>query len=269
MGCATQPRRVACASAPSTRGWPTSSPAAPSRTDSNASRTMLFDIEALRWGDELCDALGVPPATLPEAAPSASVLGETDPDAFLGARVPRRRHGGRPAGGAVRPGLPRPGPRQEHVRDRQLRAAERRAAPSAGAARTAEHDRLGNRRPRRLRARGKRVRHRRRGPVAARRARGSSTRPPRPRRMAESLDSNDGVYFVPALTGLGSPHWDPYARGTIVGLTRGTRPRAPRARGARGDRLPDRRRGGGDGGRVRRSRSANCGLTAARSATAG
>ena len=33
---------------------------------------------------------------------------------------------------------------------------------------------------------------------------------------------NDGVYFVPALTGLGSPHWDPYARGTIVGLTRGT-----------------------------------------------
>ena len=39
--------------------------------------------------------------------------------------------------------------------------------------------------------------------------------------LARSLDSNDGVYFVPALTGLGSPHWDPYARGTIVGLTRG------------------------------------------------
>jgi glycerol kinase len=40
--------------------------------------------------------------------------------------------------------------------------------------------------------------------------------------LAQSLQSNDGVYFVPALTGLGSPHWDPYARGTIVGLTRGT-----------------------------------------------
>ncbi len=40
--------------------------------------------------------------------------------------------------------------------------------------------------------------------------------------LAASLDSNDGVYFVPALTGLGSPHWDPHARGTIVGLTRGT-----------------------------------------------
>jgi glycerol kinase len=40
--------------------------------------------------------------------------------------------------------------------------------------------------------------------------------------LAGSLDGNDGVYFVPALTGLGSPHWDAYARGTIVGLTRGT-----------------------------------------------
>ena len=39
--------------------------------------------------------------------------------------------------------------------------------------------------------------------------------------LAASLEGNDGVYFVPALTGLGSPHWDPYARGTIVGLTRG------------------------------------------------
>jgi glycerol kinase len=40
--------------------------------------------------------------------------------------------------------------------------------------------------------------------------------------MAASLESNDDVYFVPALTGLGSPYWDPYARGAILGLTRGT-----------------------------------------------
>jgi glycerol kinase len=39
--------------------------------------------------------------------------------------------------------------------------------------------------------------------------------------LAGSLDSNDGVYLVPAFTGLGSPHWDPYARGTLTGLTRG------------------------------------------------
>ncbi|MDQ3820184.1 MAG: FGGY-family carbohydrate kinase, partial [Acidobacteriota bacterium] len=40
--------------------------------------------------------------------------------------------------------------------------------------------------------------------------------------LARSLDSNEGVYFVPALVGLGAPHWDPYARGTITGITRGT-----------------------------------------------
>ena len=50
----------------------------------------------------------------------------------------------------------------------------------------------------------------------------SSSAPTRPSSSPRSLDSNDGVYFVPALTGLGSPHWDPYARGTVVGLTRGS-----------------------------------------------
>lgn len=40
--------------------------------------------------------------------------------------------------------------------------------------------------------------------------------------MARSLDSNEDVYFVPALSGLGTPHWDPNARGIIIGLTRGT-----------------------------------------------
>ncbi|CAN5643606.1 hypothetical protein BH20ACT11_BH20ACT11_09140 [soil metagenome] len=40
--------------------------------------------------------------------------------------------------------------------------------------------------------------------------------------LARSVDDNGGVYFVPALVGLGAPHWDPYARGTVVGLTRGS-----------------------------------------------
>ncbi len=40
--------------------------------------------------------------------------------------------------------------------------------------------------------------------------------------LAETVEDNGGVYFVPALTGLGAPHWDQYARGTIVGITRGT-----------------------------------------------
>jgi glycerol kinase len=45
---------------------------------------------------------------------------------------------------------------------------------------------------------------------------------PETEELARSISSNDGVYFVPALTGLGAPHWQPDARGTIVGLTRGT-----------------------------------------------
>ena len=44
--------------------------------------------------------------------------------------------------------------------------------------------------------------------------------------LAASVADTGGVYLVPAFTGLGAPHWDPDARGTIVGLTRGTRPRA-------------------------------------------
>src|SRR5439155_23059810 len=40
--------------------------------------------------------------------------------------------------------------------------------------------------------------------------------------LAESVPDSGGAYLVPAFTGLGAPHWDPYARGTIVGLTRGT-----------------------------------------------
>lgn len=40
--------------------------------------------------------------------------------------------------------------------------------------------------------------------------------------MASSLQFNDDVYFVPALVGLGAPHWHPYARGALMGVTRGT-----------------------------------------------
>jgi len=68
--------------------------------------------------------------------------------------------------------------------------------------------------------------------------------------LARSVDTTDGVYVVPAFTGLGAPHWDQRARGTIVGMTRGTRKEhVVRAR-PRVDRLPDARCRGGDGGRL-------------------
>ena len=98
------------------------------------------------------------------------------------------------------------------------------------------------------------TRSRRRSSSPARRCSGcatgsASSRPrPTPRRW-RARSTATTASMVPAFTGLGAPHWDPYARGTIVGLTRGTGARAPRTRGARGDRLPDGRRRARDGGR--------------------
>jgi glycerol kinase len=188
---------------------------------SNASRTMLYDIGELCWSDELCDALGVPVASLPEAAPSAGILGETHPDAFLGAKVPLAGMAGDQQAAlfgqaCLEPGLgkntygtgsfvlqnagPKPPPPREGLLNTiawgiggRVDYAIEASVFVTGAAVQWLRDGLG---------------------IIADAA---ETEP-----LAASLDSNDGVYFVPALTGLGSPHWDPYARGTIVGLTRGT-----------------------------------------------
>ena len=58
--------------------------------------------------------------------------------------------------------------------------------------------------------------------MAARRSAASSASSAEVEALAASVPDNGGVYLVPAFAGLGAPHWDPYARGTIVGLTRGT-----------------------------------------------
>ena len=86
---------------------------------------------------------------------------------------------------------------------------------------------------------------------------GSIRTAPEVEALAASVPDNGGVYLVPAFAGLGAPHWDPYARGTIVGLTRGTTAGAPRARRARSDRVSrvaDRARRHGRRCRHRRSR---------------
>ena len=180
---------------------------------------MLFDIRRLAWDPELCDLLGVDPARLPEPLPSAHVYGTTGE---FGGEVPVAGIAGDQQAALFGQACHQPGPGEEHLRHRQLRPPQHRRAGAAPARRAARHGRLGARRGGRLRAGGLDLRHRRRRAVAARRARRSSTAAAETEALAASLDSNDGVYFVPALTGLGSPHWDPYARGTIVGLTRGS-----------------------------------------------
>ncbi len=188
---------------------------------SNASRTMLFDIGSLAWSDELCDALGVPVGALPEAVPSAALLGETDPDAFHGARVPVSGMAGDQQAAlfgqaCLQPGLGKntygtgsfvlqnAGPQPPPVREGLLNTIAWGIGGRVDYAVEAS-----------MFVTGAAVQWLRDGLGIIREAADTE-------RLAASLDSNDGVYFVPALTGLGSPHWDPYARGTIVGLTRGS-----------------------------------------------
>ena len=71
---------------------------------SNASRTMLFDIDRLEWSAELCDLFGVPPKALPEVRPSSGDFGVAAAEWF-GSAIPIAWRGRRPAGGALWTGM--------------------------------------------------------------------------------------------------------------------------------------------------------------------
>jgi glycerol kinase len=189
---------------------------------SNASRTMLFDIHRLDWDGELCELLGVPLSCLPEARPSAEPYGETDPDAFLGASVPLAGIAGDQQAALYGQACVSEGLGKNTYGTGSfvlMNAGPRAPAASPGLLTTVAWG-LPGRTDYALEASifvtGAAVQWLRDGL-------GLIDSPGETEAMAASLDSNDGVYFVPALTGLGSPHWDPYARGTIVGITRGTR----------------------------------------------
>ena len=184
----------------------------------NASRTLLFDIRALAWDAELCALLGVDPWQLPEPLPSAHVYGTTTE---FGGEVPVAALAGdqqaalfgqacHAAGSAkntygtgsfvlLNAGADVPEPGDGLLATVACGTADRPAYAIeasifvTGAALQWLRDGLG---------------------IVADAGESEA--------LAASLEGNDGVYFVPALTGLGSPHWDPHARGTIVGLTRGS-----------------------------------------------
>ena len=200
--------------------------------------------------------LGVDPERLPGAAPVGAGLRDDD-------RV-RRRGPGRRASPATsrrrcsaRPATRRD--REEHLRNRQLRPPPHRWRGSRRrSSGLLDHGRLRDRRGRGLRARGLDLRHRRRGAVAARRARDHRGRRPRRRPSRPRSRATTASTSSRRSPGLGSPHWDPYARGTIVGLTRGSG-RAHLARAAleaTAYQTVDavRRAGGGGRGAPRRAR---------------
>ena len=138
---------------------------------SNASRTMLFDIDRGAWSDELLELFGVPRSCLPEVRPSSGRFGITDPDRAAGLARAGLGHRRRSAGRVVRPGVLLPRHDQEHLRHRLVRARQPGRLAPAPRRRPAHHGGVAARRGHDLRHGGVDLRHRRRGAMAARRAR--------------------------------------------------------------------------------------------------
>jgi glycerol kinase len=185
---------------------------------SNASRTMLFDIRKLAWDPELCELLGIDAGRLPEPLPSAHVYGTT---AEFGGEVPVAGIAGDQQAALFGQACQRPGTAKNTYGTGSfvlLNTGAEAPSPPDGLLTTVAWG-LGEEVAYALEASifvtGAAVQWLRDGL-------GIIDEAAQTEALAASLDSNDGIYFVPALTGLGSPHWDPYARGTIVGLTRGS-----------------------------------------------
>ncbi len=188
---------------------------------SNASRTMLYDIEAGRWDPELLALFGVPPRALPEVRTSAGALGVTRPQALHGHVAAVAGVAGDQQAALFGQACTDPGMGKNTYGTGSfvlLHAGFAAPAPAEGLLGTVAWG-IGAARAYALEASifvtGAAVQWLRDGLGIIADAAESEA-------LAASLQSNEQVYFVPALTGLGSPHWDPHARGTIVGLTRGS-----------------------------------------------
>ncbi len=186
---------------------------------SNASRTLLFNIREQRWDEELCDMLGVPVGSLPDARSNAEVYGETEE---FGGSVPVCGMAGDQQAALFGQGCHEPGlGKNTYGTGNFLLQNAGAGSPllERGLITTIAWG-LENRVDYALESSmfvtGAALQWLRDGLGVIETAAETEE-------LAASLESNDGVYFVPALTGLGSPHWDPYARGTIIGLTRGTK----------------------------------------------
>jgi glycerol kinase len=188
---------------------------------SNASRTLLYDIRAGRWDPELLDLFDIPARALPPVRPSAGVFAQTLPAALHGHAVPLAGIAGDQQAALFGQACIDPGSGKNTYGTGSFALLNTGFTPpetAPGLLATVAWM-IGSSTTYALEASifatGAAVQWLRDGLRIIDSA--ADTEP-----LAASLDSNDGVYFVPALTGLGSPHWDPHARGTIVGLTRGS-----------------------------------------------
>jgi glycerol kinase len=186
----------------------------------NASRTLLYALEAAGWDASLCARFGIPPGLLPRVVPSSGVLGETDP-ALLGAALPIAGIAGDQQAALFGQGCVTAGMAKNTYGTGAfllLYAGNTPPVPPAGLLATAACDPrggLGFALEGSLFIAGAAIQWLRDGLGIVASAAESAA-------LAASVPDTGGVCFVPAFVGLGSPYWEPEARGTITGLTRGT-----------------------------------------------
>jgi glycerol kinase len=186
----------------------------------NASRTLLWNIHTGAWDQELLDALGIPREILPEVRSSSEIYAETLP-AVLGAAVPLAGVAGDQQAALFGQACLRPGMAKNTYGTGcfLLLNTGPRPVPSASRLVTTPAWRIGGRTDYALEGSvfvgGAVVQWLRDGLGLIRSSDEVEA-------LAASVPDTGGVVLVPAFTGLGAPHWDPYARGTLVGITRGT-----------------------------------------------
>ena len=188
----------------------------------NACRTLLYNLERRAWDPELLDLFGVPQASLPEIRPSSGIVGAADP-AHLGAEIPIAGIAGDQQAALFGQGCWQPGQAKctygtgafllMSVGEKVPRLGE-----GTGVLATVACDEAGQ--PNyalegSIFVAGAAVQWLRDGLEII----GSAAET---EALAAGIDDTGGVYFVPAFVGLGAPHWEPEARGTVVGLTRGS-----------------------------------------------
>ena len=188
---------------------------------SNASRTMLFNIEQLAWDPFLLEAMEVHPSMLPAVQASSSLFGSTDPTSFLGHEIPIGGVAGDQQSALFGQACFAPGMSKNTYGTGSfvLTNTGSVAPSSSNGLLTSVAWGIGGRVDYALEGAifitGAAIQWLRDGLGMISSA--SETGP-----LAGSVPSTDGVYFVPALTGLGAPYWEPDARGSITGITRGT-----------------------------------------------